>query len=144
MAQMVCPPYQMGTHNPISIYISASKVDEPAWNYSSIVYLGMPIGSSMVFARSLKINHFGEKARKAHGFLSQKKTGRFHPGYTMLLVIPHFLAMSWYWNIFSVSDKRQLRSDHYKYTNSAQLKTMDKECVSFASVRCCRSHYRSH
>ena len=36
---------------------------------SYIVYLGMPIGSSMVFTRSLQINHFGEKKRKAYGVL---------------------------------------------------------------------------
>ena len=111
---------------------------------NSIVYLGMSVGSSMVFTRSLQINYFGEKLMVFHH--RQKKYSRqIRARLYSALVIPNFLAMSPYWNIFSESDKIQLRSDYYKCAKfSAQFKTVDKECVSVASIRCCRSHCSSH
>ena len=38
-----------------------------------IIYLGMPIGSSMILTRALQICHFGEKVRKSMSSVINKK-----------------------------------------------------------------------
>lgn len=84
----------------------------------SIMYLGMPIGHNMASTRARQISNFAEKARKAYGALSSTKAKynrQIRARLYNALVIPHFLALSPFWHIFSVSDKRNLRSLFYKY-----------------------------
>ena len=83
-----------------------------------IKYLGLPIGDSVKTTRALLISHLSEKLRKAFGVLvcckacySRRILARVYNAFAM----PHVLALTPFWNMFTATDKKTIRSVYFRF-----------------------------
>jgi exonuclease III len=84
----------------------------------SISYLGLPIGSDLRHTRSLLLEFVGSKLRKTYGMLVPCKArykrsilSKIYNAFAM----PLLLALSPFWSILTISDKKTLRTLFFRY-----------------------------
>lgn len=85
---------------------------------SKIMYLGLPICSDLKETRDCLVSLFAVKTRRAYGILVSMKChfNRFLLARVYnAFVLPHVLALSPFWKIFTSSDRRNIRSIFYRY-----------------------------
>ena len=83
-----------------------------------IVYLGIPIGRSMLETRHLLQSHLQKRISLAYSRVVVYKRQfdrRILAHLYNAMALPHYLYLSPFWRIFQKEDKKELRSTYYKY-----------------------------
>jgi len=83
-----------------------------------IVYLGLPIGRSILETRRLLLSHFQKRVSFTYSRIvanKRKFDRRLLARVYNAMVLPHYLYLSPFWRIFTATDRLKLRSVYYKY-----------------------------
>ena len=85
---------------------------------NSIVYLGLPFGSSITETLWLLMVHFHKRVSYIYSRIIANKQKFEHQIQSRLdsaMVLPHLLYLSPCWRIFTLSDRRNLRATYYRF-----------------------------
>ena len=107
-----------GSKNKLSINLSVKIGNTLIKPCESLMYLGLPISSSLKDTCSALTNHLCSHLQASYGLLVANKYCFNHPLLAQLynaFITPHLLSLVPFWKIFTATEKKAICNAFYRY-----------------------------